>query len=83
MILIRFYDWLTFSLDLNLIENVCGEIIRDVYNDGKQIANMVELRSAVSNAWFSIFNGFCRNLVKYMRKSCTEVLEYFGRENYY
>lgn len=56
-------------------------MIRGVYKDGKQYANVAELMSDVSNAWCNIFDNFCRNLAKSMPIKYVVVLQQFGGKN--
>lgn len=47
---IRVLDWASTLPDLNHIEKVWGETVRDIYQVGKQYANVEEQWSAVFNA---------------------------------
>lgn len=36
-------EWPVKSLDLNIIDNVCGQLARTVYEDGRQDETVAEL----------------------------------------
>ena len=57
-------DWPARSLDLNVIENVRGEL----YEGGKQCKNVQELKEAISCAW----NSLDRHYVKENHQSSTK-----------
>ena len=47
-------DWPARSLDLNVIENVRGELGGTIYEGGKQCNDVQELKEAISCAWKSL-----------------------------
>lgn len=47
-------DWPACSPDLNPIENLWGWLARRVYSNGKQFANVNDLKSAIRVAWGQI-----------------------------
>ncbi|CAJ0565840.1 unnamed protein product, partial [Mesorhabditis spiculigera] len=51
---IKTLDWPACSPDLNPIENIWGILVRDVYKNGQQYANVADLETAVRRAWSNI-----------------------------
>lgn len=47
---IKLLGWPACSTDFNIVENVCGMIVRDVYKDGKQYYSKEELWKAIQDA---------------------------------
>lgn len=68
--------WPAQSPDLNPIENL-WKIVKDKLQEVKP-TNKHELWVAVQQAWYSISNETCRNLVDSMPKRCRAVLEKKG-----
>ena len=60
-------DWLSLSLDLNLIENVWGEMARQVYADGRRINKIDQLKSIIIKVWNSLSLEYLLKLVDSMK----------------
>ncbi|KAA8491613.1 Transposable element Tc3 transposase [Porphyridium purpureum] len=66
-------DWPALSPDLNPIENVWGQLTRQVYGGCKQYSNVKELRKAVEDAWEKMDDCYVRDLYDSMPKRIIEV----------
>lgn len=44
-------DWPSRSPDINPIENLWGQIVRDVYSDCRQFQSTAELKIAINETW--------------------------------
>ena len=58
---IQILDWPLRSPDLNLIENLWGDLARRVYSHGKQYASSVELRFAIEDEWYKTDPLLCQS----------------------
>lgn len=72
-------DWPAKSPDLNIIENVWGQLARAVYADGKQYASVADLEVNVRDAWDAIDLSYLKNLYRSIPKRLISVLERKGR----
>ena len=52
----------TKTPDLNVIENVSGELIRSVYLNGKQYINRNDLIITIRMAWFEVSKAYLQTL---------------------
>ena len=66
------------STDLNIIENLWGILVRDVYKYNRQFRSKNELKEAIHNARNDISISTIRNLYYSMRKRCISVIERSG-----
>jgi hypothetical protein len=71
---IKVMEWPAYSPDLNPIENVWGVLARKVYANGKQFDNVVDLKTAVQEAWNDIGQEYLDNLVESMPNRVAEVI---------
>lgn len=60
-------DWPSLSPDLNPIENVWGEMARQVYADGRQFEDINELKSKIIEVWNNISLEYLQKLVDSMK----------------
>lgn len=72
-------DWPSKSPDLNIIENVWGLMIRDVYNDGRQYNDLDELETAIRVAWENITQEKISRLILTMNKRLFDCIRLQGR----
>ena len=75
--------WPGKSPDLNVIENVWGKLVREVYKHGKQFESVEELAEAIFVGWELIEDDYCRKLYKSIPRRLVEVLERKGRVTNY
>lgn len=71
-------DWPAKSPDLNVIENVWGQLVRVVYENGKQYNSVEDLTSAISTAWSNICPNYIQKLYKSMTDRLVSVVEKKG-----
>lgn len=71
-------DWPAKSPDLNIIENVWGQLARDVYADGKQYENVKDLENAIWVAWSKIEISYIRTLYRSLPNRLISVIERKG-----
>lgn len=75
---IKTLDWPDLSLDLNLVENVWGLLIRRVYENGCQFDNAEQLFDAVRIAWEEIPETYLQDLYSSMRRRIFEIVRNNG-----
>ena len=56
-------DWPSLSPDLNPIENVWGEMARQVYANGRQFDNIDQLKSKIIQVWDDLSLEYLQKLV--------------------
>ena len=61
--------------DINIIENMWGILVRDVYKDCRQFGSKEELKRAIHKAWNEISITTIRKLFDSMHKRCISVIE--------
>ena len=61
---IKILEWPSLSPDLNIIENMWGELSRRVYGHGKQYSSKSELKAAIIDNWDEIGKDYVQNLCK-------------------
>ncbi len=67
-------DWPVVSIDLNPIENLWAYLTRKVYQEGKQLSSINELKEAVLRKR-SIFT----KLVDFMKTRCVKLIQCNGK----
>lgn len=72
---IRTLSWPAKSPDLNPIENLWGLLSRRVYVEGKQYANVQELKDLIRRAWQGIGDKVYLKLISSMKNRLLEVLK--------
>ena len=70
--------WPSRSSDLNLIENLWGILVREVYKNHRQFASVRELKTAIKAAWQNLDQGIIRKLVESMPKRIFQVINRSG-----
>lgn len=55
--------WPPHSPDLNPIENIWGIIVRRIYANNRQYSNVIELKTAITQAWDEINRQTIDNLI--------------------
>lgn len=75
--------WPAPSPDLNLIENVCGELDRAIYRGGKQYGSVDELKFAVLREWGRLDVDWLRKLVVSVPDRCNDAVELRGGKTKY
>ncbi|CAK9796231.1 Transposable element Tc3 transposase [Anthophora plagiata] len=75
--------WPARSPDLNIIENVWGELTRYVHRGAKQFNSLQELKIAIEEGWSLISKKFIKKLYKSLPKRLLEVIERKGKCTHY
>lgn len=70
--------WPSLSPDLNPVENVWSWIVKRVYHNGTQYANINSLKSAVINAWEECPQTYLDSLINSMPKRIFDVISNKG-----
>lgn len=70
--------WPAKSPDLNIIENVWGRMARDVYKNGRQFENVVDLQDAIMEAWNDIDLSYIRTLYRSIPSRLISVVQNAG-----
>lgn len=76
-------DWPAKSPDLNIIENMWGQLVRVVYASGRQYNNVCDLQDAIMAAWNSIDIHYIRNLYRSIPTRLVSVVENHGKMTTY
>lgn len=76
-------DWPSKSPDLNVIENLWGDLVLEVYKNFKEYNNELELLGAVKKAWKNVTIERCEKLVDSMKNRCISVIEGKGKMTKY
>lgn len=66
-------DWPPHSPDLNIIENVFGEMVRRMYGDGKIYANLDALREGIEECWDALDHTYIKNLYSSIHRRLEKV----------
>lgn len=72
---IKLMKWPSRSPDLNPIENVWGNMCRDVYASGRQFMNVEDLKRAIESSWYSLDPCFLQKLILSMKNRVFEVIK--------
>ena len=75
--------WPARSPDLNPIENLWCDMVRDVYKDARSFATLAELRAALQQSWERIPVQTIRNLFLSMSNRRDAVIQAHGGETKY
>jgi transposase len=70
--------WPPRSPDLNPIENAWGMLARSVYENGRQYANIEQLKEAIKSAWDNLQLSDLNKLANTMPKRMIEVIKKGG-----
>jgi transposase len=70
---IELLDWPPYSPDMNIIENLWGQMVREVYPDGKQYLTLESLETAVREAWARFEPQHIVNLFNSIPRRVTEL----------
>ena len=73
-------DWPSLSPDLNIIENMWGELVRRVYANGRQFSTVPSLKSVIIEEWETISQSYVQNLFNSMNDRLFEVIRRNGRK---
>jgi transposase len=71
-------EWPARSPDLNPIENLWGMLAREVYKNGRQFQTVLELKTAIRQAWAQLPIGKLQNLIKSMPERIFSVISNKG-----
>ena len=71
--------WPAKSPDLNIIENVWGQLVRAVYPNGKQYHSRNDLIWAIGTAWFELSESYLQKLYRSIPRRLYKVLESKGK----
>lgn len=80
---VRVLDWPSLSPDLNIIENVWGDLVRMVYDNGKQYDTKNELKKAILDAWDDLGQDTIRKLFDSMPNRVYELIRKNGHKIQY
>lgn len=72
-------DWPSLSPDLNIIENVWGELVRRVYGNGRQFRTVEELKSVLIEEWEAMTQTYLQTLFNSMNNRLFEVIRGNGK----
>ena len=72
--------WPARSPDLNIIENLWGILVRDVYKDCRQFGSKKELKDAIHKSWDEISIETIQKLFDSIPNCCMSVIERNGRK---
>lgn len=75
--------WSSKSLNLNIIENFWGMMVRYIYKEGRKFENTEDLGASMSDAWNSIGLQHVRNLYRSIPRRLISVIDRNGRETEY
>ena len=71
---INLLNWPANSPDLNIIENMWSQMVREVYKGGRQFSSLPMLKEAIYSAWETISQDYIKTLYKSMKGRVGEVL---------
>lgn len=71
---VRVLSWPSKSPDLNLIENLWGILVREVYRNGRQFSNVQELKDAILASWERVEKVSLKKLLDSMPNRTFEVI---------
>ena len=66
------------SPDLNVIENLCGLLVKNIYHNGRQFGNFNDLKEAIKANWNTINQEYIQNLFASIPKRLTECVNNKG-----
>lgn len=75
---IRVLNWPARSPDLNIIENVWGEMARLVYGGGRQFSTVDELKTHLIDVWENLSQQYIQNLFDSMDKRLFNLIKLSG-----
>ena len=77
---IQLLDWPANSPDLNIMENIWGILVRDVFKNGRQFSSISEIKKQLINSWAQISNNMLTNLVDSMKDRIFSLIEKKGEK---
>ena len=80
---VRTLPWPARSPDLNIIENIWGELFRHVYKRERRFQTLDELEGNIREAWASVSTDFLFKLYHSMSRRLIQVIEQKGAETRY
>ena len=80
---VKALDWPAKSPDLNVIENVWGQMARRVYAEGRHFESLSELGEAIGEAWDAIDLEYLPSLYKSIPRRLVSVIEKKGATTKY
>ncbi|POM72289.1 Putative retroelement [Phytophthora palmivora] len=80
---VKVLDWPSKSPDLNPIENLWSIMSRRVYSNGKQFESVLQLKTALYEAWGAIPIVLLVSLIESMPRRCIEVVDRKGNRTHY
>lgn len=75
--------WPACSPDLNIIENVWGWLVKQIYEGGRQFDSRNQLIEAIKAAWEQLSLDYIRRLYESLPRRLCEVLENRGGHTHY
>lgn len=75
--------WPARSPDLNIIENCWAQLVRGVYENGKQYQHVQELKSAIVREWDVLSQNYIQKLYKSIPNRMLEIIENKGGCTHY
>lgn len=75
--------WPPKSADMNIIENVWSILAREVYRNGRQYANKVELKESIVKAWYKIPQSQIQKLFDSLPRRMQALSDKKGKETKY
>ena len=67
---INVMDWTPFSLYLNPMENMWGQLVQKVYENGYQCFSTKNFRTEIQQAWYELLLEVMQNLILFDGKPC-------------
>ncbi len=80
---ITLLEWPALSPDLNPVENLWAKMVREVYRDGRQYDNTIQLKEAIQQAWDTIDEDYIADLVNSMKDRIYNLIVNNGRRTGY
>jgi len=80
---ITLLDWPSMSPDLSPMENMWGNLSRNVYRDGHQFQSLDQLKERICQCWEDISTEQCRKLINSMPSRIYEVILKNGKHTSY
>lgn len=80
---IQILPWPPYSPDLNIIENVWGWLVREIYRGGKQYQDNQELIAAIKASWAKISLNYLKSLYDSLKNRIFEVISNGGGSTHY
>lgn len=72
---INVLEWPEKSLDLNIIEDVWGAVVRCVYKNGKHYDCVDDLQEAIAAAWVRISTDYLKKPYDYVSRRLLSIIK--------